>query len=381
MSMGHISRRIERLPEYIFSRLEKEVAEVEKESGRPVLDFGAGDPDVRTSQIYIEKLAELVREPDSHLYPGYRALEFRTAVCEWYKKRFGLDLAPDEVVPLLGGKNGLSLLPLVLADNGDEVLVPDPGYPGFVGPALALGISPVPYNLLAPDFHLSIAEIAKAITPKTKSLWINFPSNPTGVTIEKEELTKVVAFARERNISIVYDNAYSEITFEGYVAPSILQIPGAKDIAVEIGSFSKTFSFAGFRMGWLVGNSETVQALAKVKSQFDSGMSLPLSRLGAFTLSNQDMDWYKKMLKTYQARRDIIAGKLRSLGLEFSVPKGSLYLWAKIPDSATDSESYSIEMLREKHVLFTPGSAYGKNGERYVRVSICTDVEKIDEYL
>ena len=382
MSAVKIANRLDRFQEYIFARLEREVANVERESGRKVLDFGAGDPDVRTSSLYLDKLCEFIRESDSHFYPGYRALDFKKAVCEWYKKRFDVELTLDEVVPLLGAKNGLSLLPLTLADEGDDVLVPDPGYPGFVGPALALGVNPVPYDLL-PDneFGLSLPAIEKVLTPRTKFIWLNFPSNPTGAVTELDELSEAVSFARDKNVPIMYDNAYSEITFDGYAAPSILQVSGAKKVAVEIGSFSKTFSFAGLRMGWAVGNREIIAALAKVKSQFDSGMSLPLSRLGAFALRNQDTEWHGKMLATYESRRNIIASKLKSLGLLFSIPKGALYIWARIPDSAKDSETFSMEVLRSKHVLFTPGSAYGKNGERYVRVSICTNVDKINDYL
>lgn len=382
MNMVRTSHRIGNFPEYIFSRLEREVRAVEEKTGRAVLDLGAGDPDVRTSDVYLEKLKEFVDEPDSHLYPGYHAQEFKEAVCKWYEKRFGVDLSHEEVLPLLGAKNGVSLMPLALADAGDDILVPDPGYPGFVGPALALGVRPIPYSLSDTNgFQLSISSLDAALTDKTRYAWLNFPSNPTGAVVDPAQLSDAVAWARNKNVPLVYDNAYSEITFDGYVAPSILEIPTAKEIAVEIGSFSKTFSFAGLRMGFAVGNREIIAALAKVRSQFDSGMSLPLERLGAYALLNQDMEWHENMIATYRSRRDIIAKKLRELGLTFELPRGSLYLWAKIPDSAKDSESWSMEMLRTRNVLITPGSAYGTNGERCVRASISTDISDIDEYL
>ena len=366
--------RLDTFPEYVHARYAKVAAEIERASGRKVFNLGIGSPDIPPSDIYLTKLTELIREKDAHLYPGYGGTkELKDAIRSWYKQRFNVEFDQEEVVVLLGAKDGVAHLPFALADVGDEILVPDPGYPGFAGGALLAGAVPVSYH--------SIEEIEQKLTPKTRFIWANFPSNPTGAIATIEDLKKLVALAKKHNVPIVYDNAYSEITFDGFVAPSILQVEGAKDIAVELGSFSKTFSFAGYRMGWMVGNKEIVVALAKVKSQTDSGMSLFLQRLGAYALQNQDMAWHSKMIETYQKRRDVIAGKLLKLGLTFEKPKGSLYLWAKIPDSAKDSESYVMDMLKEKQVLFAPGSAFGKNGERYVRVSICVDVSTIDSYL
>jgi LL-diaminopimelate aminotransferase len=209
---------------------------------------------------------------------------------------------------------------------------------------------------------------------------VNYPSNPTGQIADKKHLEQIVWFAKKHNLIILYDNAYSEITFDGYIAPSILEIEGAKDIAVEIGSFSKTFSFAGYRMGWIVGNKQLISSLAKVKSQMDSGMTLPIQRLAAYTLSHSDELWFTKMISSYQKRRDIIAKHLQTLGLTFTLPKASLYIWAKIPDNAKDAESFAHELLQKKNILVTPGTAFGKNGSRFVRVSICINIEAIDTY-
>ncbi len=210
---------------------------------------------------------------------------------------------------------------------------------------------------------------------------MNFPSNPTGQVATHNDLEEIVDFSKRCSIPIVYDNAYSEITFDNFIAPSILQIRGAKEMVVEIGSFSKTFSFAGFRMGWIVGNKKIIAALAKVKSQIDSGLSLPLQYLGAYALYHDDKIWHRQMIASYQKRRDIIAAKLKTLGLTFSLPKGTLYIWARIPNSAKNSENFCMELLREKHVLFTPGTVFGSNGERFVRVSICVNINTIDEYI
>jgi len=378
-----IADRVEKFPEYIFSRLNRAVAETEKTTGRKVLNFGPGSPDFPPSEMYVQKFFEFVRHPQAHLYPGYRGVkEFNDAVRAWYKKRFDVDVAEDEVLPLLGGKDGISHLPLAMADEGDNVLTPNPGYPPFSEPGPMFSVSSNYYDLLPEnDFKPDLGAVEKQINEKTRYMWVNFPGNPTGAVATIDELKEIAKFSESHDVPIIYDNAYAEITFDGFVAPSILQIPDAKKYAVEIGSFSKTFSFAGFRMGWIVGNRNIIAALQKVKSQMDSGMSLPLQLLGAYALNNRDETWHKAMLASYEKRRDIVAEKMRKLGLTLEIPKGSLYIWAKIPDAAKDSESFCMDLLREKQVLFTPGSAYGTNGERYVRASICINVDNIDKYL
>ncbi|MEN9560905.1 MAG: LL-diaminopimelate aminotransferase [Candidatus Parcubacteria bacterium] len=378
-----LAKRLDGFPEYIHSRMAKAAAEVEKQTGRAVLRFGAGSPDVPPSQKYVSKFEEFLHDKNAHLYPGYRGtLEFETALIQHYQKRFGVTLDNDEVLPLLGAKDGIAHLPLVLLDTGDEFLVPDPGYPAFTEPATMIGGIAVTYDLIPEKhFKIDIEELRLKITARSKYIWVNFPSNPTGQYATLEDLAAILKLAQEHDLIVIHDNCYSEIAFDDNVPPSILQLPGAKDRCVELNSFSKVFSFAGYRMGWLVGNREIVQALAKVKSQLDSGMSLPLQRLGAYALTETDMEWHNSMIKSYRDRRDVIANKLRTLGLTFELPKAALYIWAKIPDSAKDSESYCMQLLKEKQVLFTPGSAFGKNGLRYVRISICVNVEDIDSYL
>ena len=378
-----ISKRLEKFPEYVFSRLKRDIAEVEEKSGRKVLNLGMGIPDFEPSAKYIEKLVEFVTAKDAHLYPGYGSTpEFETSLKDWYRSRFNISLSSDEIFPLLGAKDGTGHLPLALLDDGDELLVPDPGYPGFVGPASMIGAVPVTYSLSPEnDFKIDISELEAKVTDRTKGIYINFPSNPTGQVITKEELQPIVEFARKNDVVILYDNAYSEVTFDGFVAPSILEIDGAMEIAIELGSFSKSFSFAGFRMGFIVGNKKLIAALAKVKSQVDSGLSLPFQRLGAYALSNPDEEWENSMIKSYQSRRDTVAKYLNKLGLTFTVPKGGLYLWAKIPKEYKDSEIYAAELLQKRQVLVAPGTAFGKSGHKYVRVSICANIEKIDEYL
>lgn len=376
------AKRLQHFPEYIFSRLNKEVAKVEAETGRKVLNFGAGSPDVPPSPEYVEKLNEFIHDPKAHVYPGYGPIpEFRDALITWYKNRFGVTLEGDEVYSLFGEKQAIALLPLAFLDEGDEVLIPDPGYQGFTGPAVMIGAKAVYYDLLEENnYKIILEELQTKVTDKTKFIWVNSPSNPLGSVASIDELTAIVAFAKRHNIFIVYDNAYSEITFDSYIAPSILQIDGAKDVAVEINSFSKSFSLAGYRLGWIVGNKDIIATLAKVKSQMDSGISRPLQQLGAYVLNNPDKKWQEEMIKSYKERRDRIASNLDKLGLTFTLPKASLYIWAKIPDNATDSEAYAMQLLHEKQILLTPGTAFGSNGKRHVRVSICVNIDTIEEY-
>lgn len=374
------AKRLNKFPEYVFSKLAKVVKEVELSSKRKVLNFGPGTPDVRPSQIYLNKFKDFIDDTDSHLYPGYGAIpNFEEALIKYYKKRFGVSIAKNELFPLLGAKDGVSHMPLALCDSGNEVLIPNPGYPGYVGPTLMVGAKTVFYDLSIESKN-PFKDLENKITKKTKYIWVNFPSNPTGEVATLSDLKKLVKIAKKKKVLIIYDNAYSEITFDGFIAPSILQVKGAIDIAVEIGSFSKMSSFAGFRIGWIVGNKEIIGALSKIKSQIDSGLSIPLQKLGAFALDYPDKKWQRDMIQSYKNRRDIIAKKLIKLGLKFKMPKGSLYIWAKIPNSEKNSEEFSMKMLKEKQILLTPGSAFGKNGQRFVRVSICVNIDDIDKY-
>lgn len=377
-----LSRRLTNIPEYIFAQLAREVKQVEVETGRKVLNFGPGTPDVPPSRLLLSKLNQFNLYKGSHRYPGYTGIpEFNQALTRWYDKRFGVSLEANEILPLLGGKDGVVHLPLVVADRGDAILVPDPGYPAYAGSMQLFGINAIPYHLDSHHgFRLSLAKIKQAITPRTKAIWVNFPSNPTGQIASLSELANLVQFAKNHNLIILFDNAYSEITFDTQPAPSILQVPGAKDVCIEIGSFSKTFSLAGFRLGWAVGNPHLITGLAKVKSQLDSGLSLPLQQLGAFALNHPDLSWHAKMIDSYRQRREVIAKSLSSTGLNITLPPASLYLWAKIPEGI-DSLSFSHDLLRSRQVLVTPGIAFGSQGDRYVRISICTDIKHIKEFV
>jgi LL-diaminopimelate aminotransferase len=377
-----LAKRLDNFAEYIFFRLNQKVREVEARTSRKVLNFGPGSPDFPPSKQCLAKLHQFIDAPQAHMYPGYGPIpEFTQALISWYQARFNVQIQSDELYPLIGAKDGISHLVLALLDPGDEVLVPDPGYPGYTGSALLVDAKPVYYNLLPQNnFKIDFTELAQKITSKTKFMWVNFPSNPLGAVTNLTELTKIVQFARKHSIWLIYDNAYSEITYDNYIAPSILEIPEAKEVAIEIGSCSKMFSFAGYRIGWASGNRRLIAALAKVKSQVDSGLPKPLQQMAAYAFTHPDYAWQKAMLQSYQLRRDLIATRLKKLGLTFELPLGSLYIWAKIPDAYSNSEEFVLDTLSKKHILFTPGTAYGQNGERYVRVSVCVNIDHIDEY-
>ena len=378
-----LAKRLDHFSEYIFADLNKKVKEVETRSGRPVFSLAIGNPDFPPSKKYVNKLQDLIKEKDAHHYPGYGATPiFAESLISWYKKKFEVEINDSELLPLIGSKDGITHLALTLLDEGDEVLIPDPGYPAYVGACLMVGAKPVSYNLTSEnDFKINIEDIRHKISSKTKLIWLNFPSNPTGQIISKIELEKIVQLAIKHRIWIAYDNAYSEIYFGKDKPPSILEIPNAKKVAIEFNSLSKTFSLAGYRLGWAVGNNKLIGALAKVKSQFDSGLSLPLQRLAAFCFSSPDKEWRSKMLANYQQRAQILSEYLPKLGLSFSLPKASLYIWAKIPDEFEDSEEFSKKLLEEKQILVTPGTAFGENGKRYVRISISSNLERIYEYI
>lgn len=382
MSMP-FSKRLNNFPEYVFAMLDRKKKEVEVKTGRKVLNLGVGSPDFPPAEQYIKKLQQFVTLPKIHMYPPYGPMpEFVKAIQDWHLQRFAVELAENEIYQLNGGKDGLSHLPLAILDEGDEVLIPDPGYTGFAGPLLLYNMVPVPYTLSAQNgFKINVKDLDSKLSSKTKALIINYPSNPTGQTITLTELKPIVDWAIQKQIWIIYDNPYADLVFDGTKSPSILQVPGAKQIAVELGSFSKTLSFAGDRMGWIVGNSDLIKAFAKVKSQIDTGLSKYLQLMGAYALQNFDQKWYQSMLKSYMERAEILAKVLSTEGMTFSKPKASLYIWAKLPASYQGtSEQYTFDLLENKQILVAPGSAYGQNGEGYIRVSICADLTDIDQY-
>jgi len=371
------SQRMEKLGPYLFSAIGAKVREL-KAKGIQVISLGIGDPDVPTPDPIVLELirsATDVNDPDRFRYGSDWPLDvFPKAVAEYYRKRFGVEIDYQrEVVPLIGSKEGIAHIALCYLDPGDVALVPEPGYPVYkIGALLALAES-YPMPLLpeknwTPNFSAIPLEVLK----RAKLLWLNYPNNPTAACVTLEFFEEAVAFAKRHGLLICHDAAYVDITYDGYVAPSILQVPKAKEVAIEFGSLSKPFAMTGWRIGWAVGNPEAVRLLVTVKDNIDSGIFRPIQRSGAKALQLwcQDPSIIRPVVDTYQRRRDFVLKALKESGIQAPKPKGSLYIWAPIPDGFSNSQEFATFLLERAHVAVTPGGGYGPAGEGYFRISL-----------
>ncbi|MGH2572243.1 MAG: LL-diaminopimelate aminotransferase [Actinomycetota bacterium] len=374
-----VARRIETLPPYLFAELDRKVA-AKRESGADVIALGIGDPDLPTPRHVVEALQEAAEDPATHQYPSYYGLPaFRMAIADWYAQRFGVTLDPEtEVLPLLGSKEGLAHLSFAFIDPGDEALVPDPGYPVFgIGTMLAGG-RPVPVPLSAANgFLAELSELRP--TDRTKVLWLNYPSNPTAAVADLPFFERAVEFAARHGLLLCHDAAYAEITFDGYVAPSVLQVPGAKDVAVEFGSLSKTYNMTGWRVGYAVGNGEAIMALATLKTNLDSGIFNAVQRAGVAALTGPQ-DHVETMKAVYQKRRDAVVSAFQEIGIELEPPLGSIYVWVPTPEGRT-AVAFADELLEAAGVVVAPGTGYGRHGEGYVRISLTVPDSRLQEAL
>lgn len=374
-----VARRIEALPPYLFAELDKRVA-AKRAEGADVISLGVGDPDLPTPPHVVEALRSAAADASTHRYPSYYGMaEFREAVAGYYERRFGVTLDPDtEVLALIGSKEGIAHLMTAFVDPGDEVLVPDPGYPVYeIGTRLAGG-TPVWMPLVAergflPDWDA----VAASAGPGTKMLWLAYPSNPTAATAEPSTFERAVSFARERDLLLCHDAAYEAITFDGYTAPSVLQAPGARDVAVEFGSLSKTYNMTGWRIGYVVGSAEAIRALGVVKTNVDSGVFNAVQR-AAIAALNGPQDHVEEMRAVYQKRRDLVLAALSDIGIELEPPRGSIYVWAPTPEGRTAVE-FAEELLEQAAVVVAPGTGYGPHGEGYFRISLSTPDDRLEE--
>ena len=372
-----LARRIERLPPYLFVEISRKIAE-KRAQGVDVISFGIGDPDIPTPPHVIDALVEAARDPASHRYPETEGLpEFRRAVAEWYERRFGLSFDPQrEVLSLIGSKDGIGHVALCFIDPGDLALVPDPAYPVYAVGTLFAGGEPyyLPLreeNGFLPDLDAVPADVAR----RAKLIWLNYPNNPTGAVASLGFYNEVVRFARHYDIAVVSDLAYSEVTYDGYVAPSMLQADGAKDVCIEMNSLSKAFNMTGWRIGFAVGNPDLIAALNKLKSNIDSRQFAAIDIAAAFALDNLRND---ETVALYGKRRDILVDGLNSLGWQVRKPLASLYVWASVPEGCTSAD-FAKRLLRDAGVLVIPGSAYGEYGEGYVRMSLTVSGDKDGE--
>ncbi len=374
------AERIKNLPPYLFVRIDEKVRAL-KEKGADIISLGMGDPDLPPPKHVIEALKKAAEDPKNLHYPtSVGLLEFRKAVSEWYKERFGLEFDPEkEIVSLIGSKEGLYYASASYVNPGDIGLAPDPGYPVYgIGISLAGG---KPYymplkekNSFLPDY----STIPEDILKKAKLLFINYPNNPTSATATREFFEETIELGKKYDILICHDNSYSEITLqEDYVPMSILEIKGAKDIAVEFHSVSKTFNMTGFRIGWVLGREDVVQAIGKIKSNIDSGIFEPIQHAAIAALRGPK-DHIYKMREVYKKRRDLIIKWFKKLGWEIEPPKATIYVWAKVPKGFTSME-FSEVLLERAHVIVTPGNGYGPSGEGYIRIALTATCERIEE--
>jgi LL-diaminopimelate aminotransferase len=371
------SKRLEALPPYLFAELERKIR-AKKAEGVDVISLGIGDPDTPTPRFVVDALADAARDPGTHQYPSNRGRpEFRQGVAEFYERRFGVTLDPDtEIIPALGAKECVFNLNLAFLDPGDTALASDPGYPVYTGGPLLSGAEPVLMPLVpelgfAPDLD-AIEDPARA-----RLMFLNYPNNPTGAVLPDGLFERSVEFAREHDILVVHDASYTEISFDGYRPPSFLETAGAKDVGVEVFSLSKGYNMTGWRTAAIVGNAEAIDVYWRLKTNIDSGMFDAVQLAAVAALRDGD-ETSREMSAIYQRRRDLVCGALAQIGVDVTPPKGTIYVWAPVPDGHT-SASYCELVLEESGVVVSPGGAYGQSGEGWFRISLTVPDERLSE--
>jgi len=372
----HLSERLDRLPPYLFAEIDRKKKEV-RARGVDLIDLSIGDPDLPTPAPIIEALRRAAGDPRNHQYPSYEGLlSFRSAAADFYRRRFGVELDPEsEILTLIGSKEGIAHFPLAFTDPGDQVLVPDPGYPVYGASTILAAGEPQTFPLRAergflPDW--------KTLKPKkdARILFLNYPNNPTSAVCDRKFLKQAVEFCKANHLILAYDAAYSEMYF-GSPPGSALQIPGARDVTIEFHSLSKTFNMTGWRIGFAAGNAELIAGLRKVKTNIDSGAFQAVQEAGIAALASPP-EITEGIRKIYRERRDILARSLIQIGLDFELPEATFYLWARVP-KGQDSAGYTTLLLEQAGVVVTPGAGFGRTGEGYIRFALTKDKDRIAE--
>lgn len=372
-----VSERLEQIPPYLFAEIDRKIAEA-KAKGIDIISLGIGDPDSPTLQPVVDAMHKAIDNPKNHDYPPYNGTEgFRKGACAWMKKRFGVELNPDtEMLANIGSKEAIAHIFFAFVDKGDYTLVPDPGYPVYHNATIFAGGTPYEMPLLEengylPDFDKIPADVAK----KAKLMFLNYPNNPTSAVADLDFWKKAVDYCKKYDILLCSDMAYSEMTFDGYKAPSVLQVEGAKDVAIEFYSHSKSYNMTGWRVGFVCGNADAVKALGTIKNNIDSGTfkAIQEAATAAFTV---DEKYINDLNKMYQERRDAAEEGFRELGWDIKPSKATFYLWLPVPHGMT-SEEFVTAMLEKANVVVPPGNGYGKYGEGYFRVALTKDVDTI----
>jgi LL-diaminopimelate aminotransferase len=368
--------RIKHLPPYLFAAIDKAKQEA-RAKGVDVIDLSVGDPDLPTPAHIIDALDKAARDTSNHQYPSYEGkLTFRTAVASWYKKTFGVDLDPQkEVLTLIGSKEGIAHAPLAFINPGDMALVPDPAYPVYRTAVSFAGGTPVIMPLLKENGFLpDLDAIDPAVARKAKLIFLNYPNNPTAASADRAFFKKLIDFAKENEIIVMHDNPYSEVYYDGQRSLSIFEIEGAKDVAVEFHSLSKTYNMTGWRIGAVVGNAEVVAGIGKIKSNIDSGTFGAVQDAGIAAMKSPE-SVVDDIRKVYQHRIDILYRALKDMGMQLEKPRATLYLWAYVGGSSIE---YAKRLLDETGIVATPGVGFGQYGEGYIRFSITQPTERIE---
>jgi LL-diaminopimelate aminotransferase len=376
------SSRLEKIPPYLFAELERKVRE-KRAAGIEVISLGIGDPDRPTPPLVVEAMQEAVADPGTHRYPSNRGRqEFREAISDFYERRFDVDdVDPEtEVVPAIGAKECIFNLNLAFLDPGDVALAADPGYPVYTGGPLVAGAEPVLMPLVpelgfVPDLDAIDADALE----RARLMYLNYPNNPTGAVVPDGFFARIVDFAREHDILVVHDNAYSETCYDGYRAPSFLATPGAKNVGVEVFSLSKGYNMTGWRCAAIVGHAAAIEAYWRLKSNIDSGNFDAVQLAGVAALSPDGDVEVASMNELYRRRRDLVVEALRRIGVDVTSPKATIYIWAPVPDGFESSAAYCEHVLEEAAVVISPGGAYGPNGEGFFRISLTAPDDQLHE--
>lgn len=373
-----VADRLQTVEEYYFSKKLREVRELAAQ-GRPIINMGIGSPDLAPSVEVLEALKRSVEDGGAHQYQSYQGLpEFRQAVADFYRSKFDVDLNPaQEILPLMGSKEGIMHVSMGFLNPGDEVLIPDPGYPTYTSVTNLVGGIPKYYDLTAENnWFPDLEELGKQDLSRVKIMWIGYPHMPTGATADRRDLQRLVDFAKEKGILIVNDNPYSFVLNDNPI--SILAMEGAKDVALELNSLSKTFNMAGWRVGMVMGGKDHISAILKVKSNMDSGMFYGIQK-GAIAALKSGSDWFAELNVLYNKRRNLMFQLIDKLNCTYDRDSAGMFVWAKLPIGSASSEEFVDRILYDKHIFIAPGTIFGSNGEGYIRFSLCVAEDRIKE--
>lgn len=376
--MIQTAKRLETVQEYYFSKKLREVRAL-MAAGKPIINMGIGSPDLAPDETVIKSIQDAVLDNGAHQYQSYQGLPaLRDAAASFYKNRFKVAIdSASEILPLMGSKEGIMHISLAFLNPGDAVLIPNPGYPTYTSVTNLVGAVPKYYDLTKDnDWFPNLAILEKQDLSKVRIMWVSYPHMPTGATATKEQFSKLIAFAKNNDILLVNDNPYSFVLNDTPI--SILSLPGAKEVCLELNSLSKTFNMAGWRVGFVLGSQEHINAVLKVKSNMDSGMFYGIQK-GAITALESTDNWFSELNKVYTKRRDLIFKLADKLDCRYDPKAVGLFVWAKLPEGIVSAESFIDRILYEKDLFITPGTIFGSNGEGYIRFSLCVTEEKIKE--